>query len=382
MSRIREIWVASDNIISPLGSTSLENFNAVCDGISGLKLSTSSTLSKDPVFLGKIPDDPGISSASFPHTFTRFESLALKSILDALRDLKIKPESKRVIFVLSTTKGNIGLLENGNNSDPRISLFHSGKVIAEYFQNPNPPLIISNACISGIMALLVAKRLLKSGQYDHAIVVGADILSRFVVSGFQSLQAISPQRCKPFDKNRTGISLGEAAATMVLTTDPQGLGIEPDIKITGGGISNDANHISGPSRTGEELATAIRQALAKAGKTAADIDFISAHGTATAYNDEMEAKAFNLVEMQNTPLNSLKGYFGHTLGAAGLVESVISIFGLRNNMLISTFGFEDMGVSQPINVTRHNEKQPLRLCLKTASGFGGCNAAMVFEKVN
>jgi 3-oxoacyl-[acyl-carrier-protein] synthase-1 len=201
-----------------------------------------------------------------------------------------------------------------------------------------------------------------------------------VVSGFQSLQAFSPERCRPFDADRKGINLGECAAAVVLTSRPEELNIEPRLRISGGGLSNDANHISGPSRTGEELAFAINQAMEEAALTSADIGFISAHGTATLYNDEMEAKAFTLAGMQQIPLNSLKGYFGHTLGAAGVLETALSAQSLLQDELITSAGFQTLGVTHPVNVIRSLESRSLECCLKTASGFGGCNAAIILQK--
>ncbi|MCC6461097.1 MAG: beta-ketoacyl synthase, partial [Saprospiraceae bacterium] len=131
---------------------------------------------------------------------------------------------------------------------------------------------------------------------------------------------------------------------------------------------------------GAELSQAIGQALEQARWNAGEVDFISAHGTATPYNDEMEAKAFDLAGLSQTPLNSLKGYFGHTLGAAGLIESVVSVQSLRDNTVLPTRGYEQPGVSRPVEVCHQLLEGPLQRCLKTASGFGGCNAAVLFEK--
>jgi 3-oxoacyl-[acyl-carrier-protein] synthase-1 len=228
-----------------------------------------------------------------------------------------------------------------------------------------------------MLAILTGMRLIQSGQYENAVVAGADVISKFVLSGFQSFQAISPLPCKPFDAARDGINLGEAAGTVIITSNKN---YSSGIKVTGGSVSNDANHISGPSRTGEELNLAITKALNAAGLNAADIDFISAHGTATVYNDEMEAKAIAMAGLQAAPVNSLKGYYGHTLGAAGLIESIISIQSLKENLVIPTRGFENLGVTQPVNVCSTLYRSALNNCLKTASGFGGCNAAMVFSK--
>ena len=149
----------------------------------------------------------------------------------------------------------------------------------------------------------------------------------------------------------------------------------------GGASSNDANHISGPSRTGEGLILSMRGALKEAQiEEVSTIGYISAHGTATRYNDEMESLAFGTMGLQDTPLNSLKGYWGHTLGAAGVIEAVATLHSLREGFLIPSAGFQSMGVSQPLNVIRAFEEKKINRALKTASGFGGCNAAAVFER--
>ena len=228
-----------------------------------------------------------------------------------------------------------------------------------------------------MLAMLTGMRLIQSGQYEHAVVAGADVISKFVLSGFQSFQAVSQLPCKPFDAARDGINLGEGAGTVILTSNKK---YSYGVKIGGGSVSNDANHISGPSRTGEELSLAINKTLQASGIFAKDIGFISAHGTATIFNDEMEAKAIGLSGLQEVPVNSLKGYYGHTLGAAGLIESIISIQSLKENLVLPTRGFHTSGVSQPVNICSSVYKSTGAHFLKTASGFGGCNAAMVFSK--
>ena len=368
---MKKVWIAADSVVSPLGATTDENYKKLQQGISGLNLITDSKLSVDSFYGGRILNYVNDSS------ITKFESLCKEAIEKLLTKVNIQPD--RTVFILSTTKGNINYLEEGQGNNPRIHLHETAGQLAKSFGFKNH-LVISNACISGVMALLVGKRMIEAGFYDNAVVVGADVLSRFVISGFQSLQALSPESCRPFDSQRKGINLGECAAAVVLTCKTEILGKGPFIRIVGGGLSNDANHISGPSRTGEELGFAIGQALEEAGMQAEEIDFISAHGIATVYNDEMEAKAFNLANMNNIPLNSLKGYFGHTLGAAGVLESILSAKSLLHDELIPTVGFEELGVSQEVNVIQHVEHRPLQTCLKTASGFGGCNAAIILHK--
>ena len=345
---MKKVWMAADCVLSPLGSTTEENFSNIQNGLSGIHCIHESSLSSIPFFASKIKDktiEPGN---------TWFETMCSHVIHQVLKGNSLP--SERTILILATTKGNISLLEENQPDHPRLHLYATAAWLADQFKMKHH-LVVSNACISGIMAMLVAKRMLQGTQYDHAIVVGADVLSKFVISGFQSLHALSNKACKPFDSNRIGINLGECAAATILTTQPELFSLKPSILIRGGGLSNDANHISGPSRTGEELGFAIRDALEEANINSDKIDFISAHGTATIYNDEMEAKAFNLMNMSTTPLNSMKGYFGHTLGAAGIVESIMSAQSLIHHELIATKGFETLGVSMPLNVIHSPKKK-------------------------
>lgn len=372
------VYIVADNIYSPIGVTTAENFEQVKQGISGIKQHHNTALADEPVYASLF--DYADFKTDKQLTYTRFERLLIASVEDTLKDSGIEASDKKTVLILSSTKGNISLLET-DADDPglkdRIAMHTSAKLVAAHFGFVNQPLVVSNACISGIMAILTGMRLLQSGQYENAVIVGADVITKFVLSGFQSFQAISTEPCRPFDKNRTGITLGEGAATMILSSNAE---YSDRIKVLGGAVSNDANHISAPSRTGEELKQAIEKALSIAGLKAGDIDFVSAHGTATSYNDEMEAKAIASAGLDKVPLNSLKGYYGHTLGAAGLIESIISIQSLKQNLILPTLGFKTIGVSDAINVCTALTSAALKTCLKTASGFGGCNAAVVFSK--
>ena len=375
---MKDIFICSDNILSPIGFTSEENFEQLSKLISGIKKHDNGLMSEQPFYASLFNGTDNFIADK--KSYTKFEQLLIGSITDALKESSIKPSDKKTILIISSTKGNISLLETEEN-DPslkeRIALHHSAKLVAEHFQFTNQPIVISNACISGLLAIITAMRLIRSGQYEHAVVAGADVISKFVLSGFQSFQAVSNGPCKPFDESRTGINLGEGAATIVLSGDAS---LSKGVKVMAGSVSNDANHISGPSRTGEELFQAISNSMKDAGLSAGEIDFISAHGTATVYNDEMEAKAITLAGLQAVPVNSLKGYYGHTLGAAGLIESVVSIHSLLQNKILPTPGFEKMGVSKPLNIPVSIKEMALKNCLKTASGFGGCNAAIVMSK--
>jgi len=378
---MKDVYVVADNIISPVGNTAASNFHALVNNQTGVKQHAMPGISAVPFYASLLEDDTlaeGNITVQAPG-YTKFELLLLLSISNALQNTGIDISSPETVLIISSTKGNVSLLETNpvsHSVKEDIGLYTSARKIARFFKLANTPVVISNACISGLTALLTGKRLLETGRYKQAVVAGADIITSFILSGFQSFQAISAQPCRPFDAARNGINLGEAAATIILSASIHNAAV----KLTGGAITNDANHISGPSRSGQELCIAIGKAMKQANVSASDIGFISAHGTATVYNDEMEAKAFSLAAMEDIPLNSLKGYYGHTLGAAGIVESVIAIRSLQQNKMIGTRGFQQTGVSMPVNVCKTTMEIDTGNCLKTASGFGGCNAALVFSK--
>ena len=375
-----DIFISSDNIFSPVGINTAENFSQLKKNVSGIKAHDNIELSELPFYASLFEKKDNFLQNDLQNRYTKFERLLIASISNVLAKGNINAEDKRTVLIISSTKGNISLLETeiyDKDLQNRISLNTSAKLVAEYFRFTNQPIVISNACISGMLAILTGMRLIQSGQYENAVVAGADVISKFVLSGFQSFQAISTSPCKPFDVARDGINLGEGAGTVVLTSNKN---YSSGIKVTGGSVSNDANHISGPSRTGEELNLAITNAMKQADLSSADIDLISAHGTATIYNDEMEAKAITLAGLQSAPVNSLKGYYGHTLGAAGIIESIVSIQSLKEDTVIPSMGFQNMGVTQPVNICTSLYQSTLQNCLKTASGFGGCNAAIIFSK--
>ncbi|MEO3402501.1 beta-ketoacyl synthase N-terminal-like domain-containing protein [Mucilaginibacter sp. CAU 1740] len=373
---MKKVYLVADNITSPLGATTAQNFEHLVNGFTGVRQHNNKAFSDAPFFASLF--EKGYFQTD--ECWTKFEHLIIASLTETLFGVDKNISGKTTALIISTTKGNISLLETetpGAELDERIALHTSAKKIAQHFGFVNEPVVISHACISGLAAMITGMRLIQSGQYDHAVVAGADVISKFVLSGFQSFRAVSTGLCKPFDVDRDGINLGEGAATIILSAiKPEGEVVE----LVSGAVSNDANHISGPSRTGEELYFAINKAMDAAGLNPEDIDFISAHGTATIYNDEMEAKAVTLAGLQNTPLNSLKGFYGHTLGASGLIEAIISAQSLKQNTIIPTKGFSKQGDDNPINVCSQLISKPLNNCLKIASGFGGCNAAIILTK--
>jgi 3-oxoacyl-[acyl-carrier-protein] synthase I len=407
---MRRVYFGTDNIITSLGFTTEENAVNIRSGISGIKVWNEKSLYPSPVAFSRINTADLESNAgqvlikfglgnSRTENFTRLEKMFLVSISRALEGSGIDPSDPKTVLIFSTTKGNVdGLVQSSKFKvqsskfkvqgstwnmesgtwNSRLMLWEMAKYIAKLLNCHNVPIVVSNACTSGSVAIMQAARMIRSGQYDHAIVTGGDIITEFVISGFQSFQALSPDACRPFDADRTGLSLGEGCGTVILTSDPQKAGAGHPVHYLGGATSNDANHISGPSRDGEGLYLAVSAAMAEAETAPPDIDFISAHGTATPYNDEMESLALAWAGLDQVPVNSFKGYIGHTLGAAGIIEIILSIYSIKNNILFKSIGYQNNGVSRPLNIIRENTEKPIRTVLKTASGFGGCNAAILF----
>lgn len=307
---------------------------------------------------------------------THLEKAMILSAEDAIAMSGIDAASPRTIFIISSTKGNVELLEDSpDGEDPRLPLWHSAAVVAEFFGNKNEPVCVTNACTSGLCAQIVAKRVLETCGYENAVVIGADFLSKFIVSGFQSLKALSPERCRPFDRERKGLNLSEGVSTIVFTSSAEkGLGIE----IEAGCIRNDANHISAPSRFAVGQTAAIEAVLD--GGIPEDLAFINLHGTATLYNDAMESVALHNCGLDNVPAVSYKSMIGHTLGAAGVIETVISCLSLAEGVVLPTNGYEECGVQYPLNLSGHTRSVSGSRFMKIMSGFGGINAAALYRR--
>jgi len=381
------IYFKSSNIISSLGFDTKETFTSMLRGEIGIKSINNKKYYPeafpasmiDEVKLDKEFDLIAIKYAN-TKKYTKLEKMLILSVVDALSKTDVDIKSKRTAIILSTTKGNIDLLSGDNNSfdSKRVLLWKLGEMIQDFFNNPNKIIVISNACISGVLAIVTAAMYINADMYDNVVVAGGDIVSRFVVSGFMSFMSLSPTACKPFDINRDGLSLGEAAGTVIVSRFENKN--QQNIIFKGGATANDANHISGPSRTAEGSFIAISKAFAEADMSPNQINHISAHGTATPYNDEMESIAIERHNLLHASVNSIKGYLGHTLGAAGIIETAILLEEMNRNTILKTAGFENSGVSQPINIVSDNTNKEISCCLKMASGFGGSNAAMIISK--
>lgn len=371
-------------LVSPLGIGLESNLQAVLSGCTGVKRFEGNTDLPEPYAAAKFdPTSPLFAevqrlaaTVADVTALTLFEQIAVAAVADLLHHRpELDPTADDVLFVLSTTKGNVDLLL-GDSADSRVGLSSSALKIAACFGNKNQPVVVSNACISGLSALIAASRLLRLGRYRAAVVVGADLQSPFIIAGFQSFKALSAEPCRPYDAQRQGMNPGEAAAAIWLERTDETAIHPDDIVFCQGAMRNDANHISGPSRVGEGSFRCLQAVVPEAEKSRQA--FINPHGTATLYNDEMEAIAIDRAGLLDVPVTGLKGHFGHTMGAAGLLESMLSAVALQRGLVLPTLGFGELGVSRPLKVCEKVEKTTRRQFVKLMSGFGGCNAAVRF----
>lgn len=368
MAEEMNIYFGATALLTALGDKDA-SLRALAEGRSGLKAD-----GRLGMYAGRMPEVPEREG------LTRFGSLVVSQVEAVLAESGLSLSDPDTQLVLSTTKGDVALLAGrGDRPVPEEAFIpFTAARIAERLGCAHRPVVISNACISGVTAFIVGRDLLRCGSRRHVIVVGCDVLSEFIASGFASFKSVSPEPCRPYDAARDGLTLGEACACAVLTTDI-GHAVRPPVRLAGGAVTNDANHISGPSRTGDGLHLAIDAALREAGMTPSQVGFVNTHGTATVYNDEMESKAIAWSGLAETPLNGLKGYFGHTLGASGVVDTVICLEELRSGRIFGTKGFRETGTSVPLRVSAEGQAFASPVCVKTASGFGGCNAAIVLD---
>lgn len=378
-----KIYLSHNNIVSTYGFDSLSAIDAIKKEQTGLQLTEDTSMLPRPFYSSQIAQgslEKKYAELNPREAHTRLEKMLLVSLADTISKSNLELTT-RVGLIVSTTKGNIDVLETNNPfSEDRAYLSVLGEKIKTFFGFQNEPIVLSNACVSGVLALTVAKRYINLGRFDQVFVVGGDLVTQFILSGFNAFQALSDEPCRPYCKTRSGINIGEVAASVLVTKDKRSL-VNESVAILGEASCNDANHISGPSRTGEGLFRSIERAMGQANMNPEQVDYISAHGTATLFNDEMEAIAFNRSKLQETPLNSLKGYFGHTLGASGLLETIIGMHSLNCDTLFASKGFIELGLSQPLNIIKTTTHKKIKTFLKTASGFGGSNTAAIFQKV-
>jgi 3-oxoacyl-[acyl-carrier-protein] synthase-1 len=363
------IVLDQSEIISPLGTLS----EAAADLIDG-----AGAAMPGPCF------GVNASHADFPDKLCRSLTFAAKALKTSIDLREVDPAS--TVFLFCAAKGDIGSLENhffpdSSATSPISPLLD---VQAKHVQTMLMPdcrrtIVVSNACASGAIGVEIAKDLLETGAFKHALLFGLDVLSRFVVTGFASLGALSPNGARPFDQERDGLTLGEGACVALLT---KRAAFEGDVVITGAASAGDANHRTGPSRTGDGLYRAAHAALADAGISPSDIGAVKCHGTGTRYNDAMEAKALSLLFKDAfPPCCSIKGAIGHASGAGSLLEMLIAAQFLTRHMLAPTVGFSSLGVDEAIPITSEPQAFEKNSLLCLSAGFGGINAATLLKEI-
>jgi 3-oxoacyl-[acyl-carrier-protein] synthase II len=312
------------------------------------------------------------------------DSLCMQMLAQVLEGARDRLPADTFV-ILATTAGEVDLLERsllrGQGADDES---RPDRLLAKVLRMCAPAaegIVVSAACASSSVALAQAAGWIADGERDCVLVAACDSVTEFVFAGFSALMALDSRPARPFDSDRKGLSLGEAAGWALLMSERRARAEGRPIigRVDGWGLSNDANHMTGPSRDGQGLAAAIEKALGRAGRDAPDVACVSAHGTGTVYNDAMEMKAFRRVFGERAaPTYSVKGAVGHTLGAAGLVETLVALQALHERTVPPTIGLAhaDDDARGWVSTAAVRLAQP-GAALLTNAGFGGINAALV-----
>ncbi len=396
------IVVSAIGIVSALGLGEAANLQALLDKKSGLRhpLHLQTAYAKE-YLMGEVrmSNDELSSLLGLPggdNGYTRTTLLAMLAIQQVISQVGIPfLQSEPLAFINANTVGGMCSVENMYLefiSDKKEGDFlkyvdtldcaESTLNIAKHFKLKPMMATISTACSSSANALLLGSRMIQQGLVKRAICGGCDSLSRFTVNGFASLKNVSKAACKPFDRDRVGLNLGEGAGYLLLEKEEDAIARGADIiaVFSGYSNSNDAYHATAPSPDGSAAYRTMERALKKAKLEASDISYVNAHGTATDTNDAAESKAIQNMFGNTVPFSSTKPYTGHTLAAAGAIEAIFSIWALRNDTILPnlnfTTGMEDVSIRPATDITH----RPLKNVLSNSFGFGGNNVSLVFSK--
>lgn len=396
----KDIYVTGAGIISAIGlgkQATLEALRNQHSGVAPIRyLKTSHT--EFPVGEVKLSNDEMREMLNFPSDMVTIRSslLGMLAVKEALQQAQLdNRDSLRVALISGITVGGMDMVEqmyleflHTDQKNDYIDLNDCGSCteqIADYFGGFRKVSTIVTACSSSANTIMMGADLIKEDRVDIAVVGGTECLSRYHVNGFNTLMILDRELCKPFDRNRAGINLGEGAGYLVLESGETAgkRGVEPIGKISGYFNACDAYHQTASSPDGEGAYLAMKGAIRNAGLKPEDIDYINAHGTGTPNNDLTEGIAvMRLFGDQVPPIASIKAYTGHTTSAAGSLEAVISLLALEHNFYPVNMNFHD-GIEEHhfTPVTDPNPIRPLQHILSNSFGFGGNNSAIVLSKI-
>lgn len=392
------VAVTGMGIISAIGNNVAENFYALQKGVHGLDFPKYvDTRYADQLKVGevKVTNQELESTLNLPqnHTLSRTAMLGVFALKQAIAQAQLKDNLQKVGFISSTSVGGMDLTEKyflDYNSDPTIQKYisshNAGQTsiqIAEYFGLNGLVSTLSTACSSAANAIMMGARLIKSGKLDRVIVGGTDALSKFTINGFKTLMILTDQYNTPFDADRKGLNLGEAAAYLVLEREDlaKAEGKQILAQIVGYGNANDAYHQTASSETGEGAYLAMQKALKIANLEPVHIDYVNVHGTATPNNDLSEGRALERIFGKKIPIfSSTKPFTGHTLAAAAAIEAVYSILALQHQCVYPNLNFKNP--MPEVNCIPQTEfkSSKIQAVLSNSFGFGGNCSTLIFTK--
>ena len=389
--RIRPLAVTAHTATSAVGRGRNTLLAALAGRRSGLSRNDFGPAPLD-CWIGRVA---GLEDAALPEAFARWECrnnrlawLALQhdGMLEAVRDAIARHGADRIALVVGTSTSSIGASEEAYArlgpdgafpADLARSIVHTPHSLGDFLRHAlgieGPAVTVATACSSSAKVFAQAARLIEAGFADAAVVGGVDTLCGSVLFGFNALGLVSPDPCRPFDVARRGLSLGEAGGFALLEREGGGP------RLAGYGESSDAHHMSAPHPEGLGARLAMQAALARAGRTPDEVGYINLHGTATPRNDEVEAAAIAALFPASTHAASSKGWTGHTLGAAGIVESVIALLALEHGLLAGTLNCDEPDPACGPQIARGNRERACRVAMNNSFGFGGNNCSLVFE---
>ena len=392
---IQPLAVSAYTVTSALGQGLESHLAALSSSHGGLR---ENDFSSAPLacWIGRVE---GVEDAALPAAHAAWESrnnrlawlgLQQDGFLERALDARQRYGAARVALVLGTSTASIGATEEGYrhlDSDgrmpaelrrPPIHAPHSlAGFVAEALGLEGPCLTVSTACSSSAKVFASAERLIRLGLAEAAVVGGVDTLCDSVLFGFNALELVSPQPCRPFDQARCGISIGEAAGFALLERVDSAPGAP---RLLGYGESSDAHHMSTPHPEGLGAELALRDALARAGLHADQVDYINLHGTASQKNDEVEAALIARAFPVTTRASSTKGFTGHTLGAAGILEAAIALLAIRHNLVPGNLGCTHPDEACGPQLALQSEQRVVNVALSNSFGFGGNNACLAFGR--